>query len=84
MGEEERQDTSGKHQEEDPQAFENISREEREGQSPTMDEEGTKKTAASGRGPATSTKKPSRSLKRRTSLTERKKRGGMTTLEAEA
>lgn len=41
MGKEERQDTSGKHQEEDPQAFENISREEREGQSSTMGEEGT-------------------------------------------
>ncbi len=41
MGKEERQDTSGKHQEEDPQAFENISREDREGQSPNMGEEGT-------------------------------------------
>ena len=41
MAKEERQDTSGKHQEEDPQAFENISREEREGQSPSMGEEGT-------------------------------------------
>jgi hypothetical protein len=41
MGKEERQDTSGKHQEEDPQAFENISREDREGQSPSMGEEGT-------------------------------------------
>ena len=41
MGKEERQDTSGKHQEEDPQAFENISREERGGQSPSIGEEGT-------------------------------------------
>ena len=41
MGKEERQDTSGKHQEEDPQAFENISCEDREGQSPSMGEEGT-------------------------------------------
>jgi hypothetical protein len=41
MVKEERQDTSGKHQEEDPQAFEHISREEREGQSPTIGEEGT-------------------------------------------
>jgi hypothetical protein len=40
MAKEERQDTSGKHQE-DPQAFEKISREEREGQSPSIGEEGT-------------------------------------------
>ena len=41
MAKEERRDMSGERQEEDPQAFENISREEREGQSPSMGEEGT-------------------------------------------
>jgi hypothetical protein len=41
MDEEERRDASGKHQEEDPQDFENISREGRKGQSPTIGEEGT-------------------------------------------
>jgi hypothetical protein len=40
MDKEERQDMRA-NQEEDPQAFENISREEREGQSPSMGEEGT-------------------------------------------
>jgi hypothetical protein len=39
--EEERRDTSSERQEEDPRAFENISREEREGQSPSIGEEGT-------------------------------------------
>jgi len=41
MDKEERRDTSGEHQEEDPRAFENIGREEREGQSPSTGEEGT-------------------------------------------
>ena len=41
MDEEERRDASGKHREEDPQDFENISREVRKGQSPTIGEEGT-------------------------------------------
>jgi hypothetical protein len=41
MDREERQDTSGERQEEDPRAFENISREERGGQSPSIGEEGT-------------------------------------------
>jgi hypothetical protein len=40
MDKEERRDTSGEHQEEDPRAFENIGREEREGQSPSTGEEG--------------------------------------------
>jgi len=40
MDKEERRDTSDKHKE-DPQDFENISREVRQGQSPTVDEEGT-------------------------------------------
>ena len=41
MGREERRDTSGKHREEDPQNFENISHEVRKGQSPSVGEEGT-------------------------------------------
>ncbi len=41
MGKEERRDTSGEHREEDPREFENISRGVREGQSPTVGEEGT-------------------------------------------
>jgi hypothetical protein len=41
MDEEERQYTLGKHQEQDPQDFENISREVRERQSPSVGEEGT-------------------------------------------
>ncbi|MDQ3863049.1 MAG: hypothetical protein M3317_06055 [Actinomycetota bacterium] len=41
MQTEERRNTSGEHQEEDPQGFENISREVREGQSPSIGEEGT-------------------------------------------
>ena len=41
MDKEERRDTSGEHQEEDPRAFENIGREEREGQSPAVGEEGS-------------------------------------------
>jgi hypothetical protein len=41
MDKEERRDTSGKHQEKDPQDFENLSREERGGQSPSVGEEGT-------------------------------------------
>jgi hypothetical protein len=41
MDEEERRDESGKHHEEDPQDFENVSREVRKGQSPTIGEEGT-------------------------------------------
>jgi hypothetical protein len=41
MDEEERRDESGKHHEEDPQDFENISHEVRNGQSPTIGEEGT-------------------------------------------
>jgi len=41
MDEEERRDASGEHQEEDPQDFENISREVRKGQSPAIGEEGT-------------------------------------------
>jgi hypothetical protein len=41
MNEEEWQDTSGERQDEDPQSFENISREEREDQSPAVGEEGT-------------------------------------------
>jgi hypothetical protein len=41
MAKEERRDMLGERQEEDPQAFKNISREEREGQSPSMGEEGT-------------------------------------------
>jgi len=40
MVKEERQDTSGKRQDEDPQTFENLSREERKGQSPSINEEG--------------------------------------------
>jgi hypothetical protein len=39
--EEERRDTSSERQEEDPRAFENIGREEREGQSFSIGEEGT-------------------------------------------
>jgi hypothetical protein len=41
MDEEERQYTLGKHQEQDPQDFENISREVRERQSPSLGEDGT-------------------------------------------
>ena len=41
MDKEERRDTSSKRQEQDPRAFEHISREEREGQSPSLSEEGT-------------------------------------------
>jgi len=41
MDKEEQRDTSAEHQEEDPRAFENIGREEREGQSPSTGEEGT-------------------------------------------
>jgi hypothetical protein len=41
MQTEERRNTSGEHQEEDPQGFENISRVVREGQSPSIGEEGT-------------------------------------------
>jgi len=41
MDKEERWDTSGKHQEKDSQDFENLSREERGGQSPSVGEEGT-------------------------------------------
>jgi hypothetical protein len=41
MQTEERRNTSGEHQEEDPQGFEIISREVREGQSPSIGEEGT-------------------------------------------
>jgi hypothetical protein len=40
MAKEERREMSGEHQE-DPQAFENISREARKGQSPSLGEEGT-------------------------------------------
>jgi len=40
MDKEKRRDTSDKH-EEDPQDFENISREVRQGQSPAVGEEGT-------------------------------------------
>src|SRR5215213_10596220 len=41
MGREKRRNTSGKHREEDPQNFENISHEVRKGQSPSVGEEGT-------------------------------------------
>jgi hypothetical protein len=41
MDKEERRDTSGKHQEKDPQDFESLSRKERKGQSPSVGEEGT-------------------------------------------
>ncbi len=41
MDKEERRDTSGEHREEDPRSFENISRGVREGQSPSVGEEGT-------------------------------------------
>ena len=41
MDKEERRDTSGKHQEKDPHDFENLSHEERGGQSPSVGEEGT-------------------------------------------
>ncbi len=41
MDEEERRDTSGEHREEDPRDFENIGRGVREGQSPSVGEEGT-------------------------------------------
>ena len=41
MDKEERRDTSGKHQEKDPQDFENLRREERAAQSPSVGEEGT-------------------------------------------
>ena len=41
MDKEERRDNSGEHQEEDPQDFENISREVRKRQSPSVGEEGT-------------------------------------------
>ena len=82
--EEERRDTSSERQEEDPRAFENISREEREGLSPSIGEEGTEEDRKhSGRGPATYTKKPSRLLRMKKSLTEREKRGGMITLKAD-
>src|SRR5215213_5866645 len=43
MGREKRRNTSGKHREEDPQNFENISHEVRKGQSPSVGEEGTEK-----------------------------------------
>ncbi len=41
MDKEERRDTSEEQKEEDPRAFENINREAREGQSPSIGEEGT-------------------------------------------
>lgn len=41
MDKEERRDNPGEHQEEDPQDFDNISREVRESQSPAVGEEGT-------------------------------------------
>ena len=41
MDKEERRDTSDEQKEEDPRAFENISGEVREGQSPSIGEEGT-------------------------------------------
>jgi hypothetical protein len=41
MDQEERRDTPGEHQKEDPRDFENISREAREGQSSSLGEEGT-------------------------------------------
>jgi hypothetical protein len=41
MDKEERRDTSDEQKEEDPRAFESISREERGGQSPSLGEEGT-------------------------------------------
>jgi hypothetical protein len=41
MDKEERRDTSDEQKEEDPRAFESISREECEGQSPSLGEEGT-------------------------------------------
>jgi hypothetical protein len=41
MAKEERRDMSGEQKEEAPQAFENISREERGEQSPSVGEEGT-------------------------------------------
>ena len=41
MDKEERRNTSDEQKEEDPRAFEDISREVREGQSPSIGEEGT-------------------------------------------
>jgi hypothetical protein len=41
MHKEQRQDTSGEHQEEDPRGFEKVGHEVREGQSPSIGEEGT-------------------------------------------
>ena len=41
MGREERRGASGEQQEEDSRAFDNVTREERGGQSPSVGEEGT-------------------------------------------